>query len=130
MFSPIPLHGDSIEFGELVVRFKIDEDLRNYAEMFDWLMGSGYPESWKQHGDLDAHDKNGNMGYGKYSDITLNMQTNLTNYNFNFTFIDALPVGIGPVDFQYNVGDITYNDATMTFKYQRFVIERPDTRFD
>lgn len=123
-FSVLPYHGDSIEYGELTVKFKIDEDMRNYTEMFNWVTGLGFPETWQQHGELEQKDMQGDAGYGKYSDLSLIMRTSLNNYNFHFTFVDAMPMEISPIEFQYNVGDIVYQDASVTFKYQRFTIDR------
>ena len=36
----IPLPGDKIEFGDLNLRFMVDEDLTNYMEIQNWIRGS------------------------------------------------------------------------------------------
>ena len=40
----IPTPGDKIEFGDLSLRFLVDEDLSNYMEIQNWIRGLGYPE--------------------------------------------------------------------------------------
>ena len=45
---PIPVPGDTIEFGDLQLRFLIDEDLGNYMEIQKWIRGLGFPESLNQ----------------------------------------------------------------------------------
>ena len=41
----IPVPGDKIEFGDLNLKFLVDEDLGNYMEIQKWIRGLGYPES-------------------------------------------------------------------------------------
>ena len=41
----IPVPGDKIEFGDLNLRFLVDEDLGNYMEIQKWIRGLGYPDS-------------------------------------------------------------------------------------
>ena len=41
----IPTPGDKIDFGDLNIRFLVDEDLGNYMELQKWIRGLGFPES-------------------------------------------------------------------------------------
>ena len=41
----LPVPGDKVEFGDLNLRFLVDEDLKNYMEIQNWIRGLGYPES-------------------------------------------------------------------------------------
>ena len=50
----IPTPGDKIEFGDLSLRFLVDENLENYLELQDWIRGLGYPESVQEFRDLAA----------------------------------------------------------------------------
>ena len=45
----IPHPGEKLEFGQLIIRFLIQEDMANYKELYDWLIGLGFPESHKQY---------------------------------------------------------------------------------
>jgi hypothetical protein len=44
----IELPGDKLIFGDLTLRFLVDEDLKNYLEIQNWMRGLGYPESYKK----------------------------------------------------------------------------------
>jgi hypothetical protein len=44
----IPFPGDKVQFGELMIRFLIQEDMANYVELYNWLTGLGFPESHEQ----------------------------------------------------------------------------------
>ena len=39
----IPTPGDKIQFGDLNLRFLVDEDLKNYMEIQNWIRGLGFP---------------------------------------------------------------------------------------
>ena len=49
----VPIPGDKIEFGDLTIRFLVDEDLTNYMEIQNWIRGLGFPESPKEFFDLE-----------------------------------------------------------------------------
>jgi hypothetical protein len=44
----IELPGDKLIFGDLTLRFLVDEDLENYLEIQNWMRGLGYPESLQE----------------------------------------------------------------------------------
>ena len=44
----IPHPGDKLQFGSLMIRFLIQENMLNYKELYDWLIGLGFPEDRKQ----------------------------------------------------------------------------------
>ena len=48
----IPTPGDKIQFGDLNLRFLVDEDLTNYMEIQNWIRGLGFPESLKEFAKL------------------------------------------------------------------------------
>ena len=48
-FVKIPEPGDHLEFDTLSVTFKINEDLDNYLEIFDWMIALGKPEKFEQY---------------------------------------------------------------------------------
>ena len=40
--------GDKIQFGDLTLRFLVDEDLKNFMEIQKWIRGLGFPESMQE----------------------------------------------------------------------------------
>ena len=40
--------GEKIKFGDLTLRFLVDEDLKNYMELQNWIRGLGFPEKLEQ----------------------------------------------------------------------------------
>ena len=47
-FIKIPVPGDKLSFGAFNIRFRVDEDMRNFQEIFDWMVALGYPDRYEQ----------------------------------------------------------------------------------
>ena len=122
----IPVPGDKVEFGDLNLRFLVDEDLKNYMEIQNWIRGLGYPESTEQ---FDKLDKDGasiiprrykQMGDQIYSDATLQILSSNMVAKFNVNFKDLFPVSLTTLTFDATDTDIEYFTADATFKYTSY----------
>jgi len=40
-FTRIPIAGDHIEYGDLIFTFKVDESMKNYRELYNWITAIG-----------------------------------------------------------------------------------------
>ena len=47
-FSAINMMGDTLEFESLEITFLCNEDLSNYREIHDWMVGIGFPKNREQ----------------------------------------------------------------------------------
>ena len=117
----IDLPGDKISFGDLNLRFLVDENLENYMEIQNWIRGLGYPEKLSQFSDLERQGLiQGN--YAKdmqniYSDGTLQVLTSSSLPNFQVVFKDLFPYSLGTLSFDATDSDIQYFTADVSFKY-------------
>ena len=117
----IDLPGDKISFGDLSLRFLVDENLENYMEIQNWIRGLGYPEKLSQFSDLEREGLiQGN--YAKdvqniYSDGTLQVLTSSSLPNFQVVFKDLFPYSLGTLSFDATDTDIQYFTADVSFKY-------------
>jgi len=117
----IDLPGDKISFGDLNLRFLVDENLENYMEIQNWIRGLGYPEKLSQFSDLERQGLiQGN--YAKdvqniYSDGTLQVLTSSSLPNFQVVFKDLFPYSLGTLSFDATDTDIQYFTADVSFKY-------------
>jgi hypothetical protein len=118
----IDIPGDKIIFGDLNLRFLVDENLENYMELQNWMRGLGYPESLKEIYDFQ------NTGYitpkiekqrqlGLYSDGTLQVLTSSSIPNFQIIFKDLFPYSLGTLSFDATNTDIQYFTSDVSFKY-------------
>lgn len=108
--------GEKIEYEDLVVTFMVDEFLKNYIEVFNWMTALGFPEDTKQFRDL----KEGKTPYTETSDIILTVTTNKFNAHHEVHFIDCFPTDLSPVDFTNTDVTITPVQCTVTFDYSYY----------
>ena len=47
LFIRIPVPGDKLAFS--LLSFSIDEDMKNFKEIYDWLIGLGYPDNFERN---------------------------------------------------------------------------------
>ena len=123
----IPTPGDKISFGDLQLRFLVDEDLKNYMEIQHWIRGLGYPESVQEFRDLDAGGQIPKTNYGQkqqdiYSDGTLQIQSSQFIAKFNVNFRDLWPYSLTTLSFDATDTDIEYFTADVGFKYTMYTI--------
>ena len=122
----IPTPGDKIDFGDLSLRFLVDEDLGNFMEIQNWIRGLGYPESVQEFRDLDAETEGVVKGpYKKdkqniYSDGTLQILSNNLVPKFQVNFKDLFPISLTTLTFDATDTDIQYFTANVDFKYTSY----------
>lgn len=118
----IPQPSDQLQYSPLSITFIVDEDLRNYLEIYDWLLGLGFPETSTQYANLQS--KSRISGEGIISDISVNVLNSAKNPNFEFIFMDAFPIQLGSLNFSVTETGIEYLTVDATFDYRSFTINR------
>ena len=122
----IPTPGDKIEFGDLSLRFLVDENLENFMEIQNWIRGLGYPESVQEFRNLEAEGlTQGRYIQDKqniYSDGTLQVLNSNLVANFNVNFTDLFPYSLTTLTFDATDTDIQYFTADVSFKYTSYNI--------
>ena len=119
--TDIPRPGDKLDFADFTLRFLIDEDLKNYMQIQNWMRGLGFPESLKEI--LDLQDKK-NLDYSTgtsqmniYSDGVLQVLDSTQNPQFQVRFKDLFPTSLSSLTFDATDTSIEYFTAEVTFKY-------------
>ena len=124
----IPVPGDKIQFGDLSIRFLVDEDLSNYMEIQNWIRGLGYPETLKEFDDLEKQDylygakPFDQRGDQIYSDGTLQILSSNLVPKFNVKFRDLFPYSLSTMSFDATDTDIEYFTADAPFKYTLYTL--------
>ena len=113
-FNKLPIAGDKMEFSDLSLKFKVDEDMKNYREIFDWMVGLGFPDSYDQR---KAVNKN-----QPYSDASLIIMTAQYQPNIEVKFIDLYPTNLASLEFDISGTDIEYLTGDVTFTYRSYEI--------
>ena len=123
----IPTPGDKIQFGDLSLRFLVDEDLKNYMEIQNWIRGLGFPESLSEFAALENEAEmpanfGNNAGHDIYSDGTLQILSSNLVPKFQVAFSDLFPYSLSTVTFDATDTDIEYFTADVSFKYTIYTI--------
>ena len=117
----IDIPGDKIQFGDLTLRFLVDEDLVNYMEIQKWIRGLGYPESVQEFDELEKEAvlpvNFGRAGDNIYSDGTLQILSSNLVAKFNVNFKDMFPYSLSTITFDATDTDVEYFTADVSFKY-------------
>lgn len=115
-FKRIPLPGDKPTFGDLVINFKVDEGLKNYLEIFNWLAKIGFPEKFEQYASISSNPSS--TGYGVVSDATVVVLNSAMDPSVEFRFENMFPASISELDFSTTESSVNYISATATFKFE------------
>ena len=126
----IPQPGDKLEFGVLMIRFLIQEDMKNYQELYNWLIGLGFPVDHKQYA---AYGKTQEYRFpdisttkqaslGQFSDASLFLLDSNNNLQTEFQFRDAFPVSLQGLDFEISTGQTDYMVGVAMFRYRDYII--------
>ena len=119
----IDVPGDKLQYGDLSLRFLVDEEMENYMAIHTWLTGLGFPETTQQFKDLTTEGNQNSNRFGQrdmdlaFSDASLY----ILNSNYRTTaiikFKDLFPTSLTSLDFDATETDINYFTAEATFKY-------------
>ncbi len=120
-FANIPKPGEKIDYGELSVKFLIQETMANYIELYNWILALGFPESRTQFSSRFGTGAR-NTDLNEYSDATLLALDSNYNPVVEFAFKDCFPVGLTGIEFDVSTGDTQYFAAQAIFKYRTFTV--------
>ena len=122
----IPTPGDKMDFGDLSLRFLVDEDLTNYMEIQKWMRGLGFPESLQEFEKFEKEGRNrlprryAQFGDQIYSDGTLQILSSNLVAKFNVNFTELFPYSLSTLAFDATDTDIEYFTAEVNFKYTMY----------
>jgi len=116
-FTMIPLPGDKIMYEPLTLSFRVDEDMGNYLEIHNWIVGLGRPDNFEGYKTLSEDED-------IFSDGSLIILTSNNNASLAITFEDMFPTNLSPLTFDVQQQDVEYLEAQVTFRYRRFTIDR------
>ncbi|HIK66992.1 MAG TPA: hypothetical protein EYF95_03345 [Flavobacteriales bacterium] len=122
---PIPLPykdieepGDTVSYEELTIRFIIDENMKNWLSIYDWITALGF--STPEHAQKRQILKN-NMELK--TDAVLTVLTSNMNAQMNFKFFECFPLNLSSISFDAAGTDIDYVVADVSFRYDLYEIE-------
>ena len=131
--------GDKLTFETLNVAFIVDEELQNYREIWDWMVGIGAPVShdqWataltqgdgavRQFGtdDADPRTKATYEESNLYSDATLIVYSSKNQPKVEVKFKNMFPTALSSLEYSQESTDVEYFHATASFRYLYYEFE-------
>ena len=120
--------GEKVSFDELLLRFLIQEDMGNYRELYDWLIGIGSPEDSSQYTEFaNKHSfRTPGISSGKtqlVSDAVLMVLDSNNNPVNKIKFQDCYPTSLSGLDFDISTGNTDYFQGLATFRFRQYTIE-------
>lgn len=105
------VHADKVDYSDLQISFIVDEELRNFFEIHDWLLAQ------VNNADNVKNDY-------KRRDIKLTILSSHNNPIFTVTFVDAFPINLGDIQLDSTVTDSEYVSVDVTFKYSYYKLDK------
>lgn len=103
--------GGGVSYGDLQSTFIIDEDMHNYAEIFNWIRKNGQSENTAPL----------NLSSARLQILTSNFNTNLVA-DFQYLF----PYSLSQIQFDATIGEETVVTAQASFKYAQMSFRDKD----
>lgn len=128
--SDIPVPGDKLAYGDLVIRFLVQENMSNYIELYNWLIGLGFPTDRKQYKDWNEGQRyrfpavsDKRLGaLGNFSDADFFILDSDNNPNVKISYYDVFPVSLEGLDFDISTGRADFLQGIAAFKYRHYEI--------
>ena len=102
-----------LDFDELSITFLVDERMRNWLEIFNWMRSTTQVEDFTEFAAANTHLTTANL-------IILNSNK---NPKINVTFEGLYPRTLGSIDFTTTLMDPEPFQCTATFAYRNYNIE-------
>ena len=141
----IPLPGDKITYSALDMSFLVDENLNNYKEIHDWILGLGFPSNNQQFQDLQSAGSDRFPGSsrstaatgtstpqplnegGIYSDAILTVLNSKNIAKTEIRFQNVYPTSLGGLNYDVRQTDVDYLSASVSFNYMNYDIVQIST---
>jgi len=105
----IEIAGDKVTYSPFTCTFLVDEQLENYYEIHDWLLGLVVEPDGKD--------------ISKTRDLTLFILDSHNNVSREIQFVDAYPTSLSTLDFDAKETSVEYLVGDVSFNYSYFKVK-------
>lgn len=109
----VPLAGGSLDFGEFTANIILDEDMKAYQEMYDWMRRL---VDAPLKGALDRDDG----VVPSSADITLSILSSQNNVIKSVRYNEAIPVSLGDISFEATASGTEFITVPVGFRFSIF----------
>jgi hypothetical protein len=123
LFAP----GNKLSYSTLDVKFIVDEEIRAYEQVHDWIRGLSFPKNFDEYKSL-ANKAEATTGVSsaqpQYADGILTIYSGLNNPKIRVKFKNMFPTSLSQINFTTTDTDVTTITADAAFRFDYFDIER------
>ena len=123
-FSKLPMAGDEIEFEPFTFQFIVDDRMKNYQEIHEWMTKIGFSKSYDDFKNYQNKNNHGAEILGE-QDAKVAILSAKSNPTAHITFFDSIPISLSGAEFTTQDSQTNYIMATATFAYTRFEFDLP-----
>jgi len=121
-FARVPIPGETLTYDQLSIAFLVDEEMKNYKAIYNWIVALGFPEGYQQYLDLKSGD---NIElYSElatnYSDASLIILNNNNNFSNQVNLRDIFPTALDSLTFQSTNNESQYLVGRVSFKFSYY----------
>jgi hypothetical protein len=128
-FNRMPHPGDELYYEDLSIRFLVDENMKNFYQVHDWMRTIATPKSSKEftykRDQIESQNKSTRPGADVAnnqwrSDCSLFILSNNYQPVSEFVFRDAFPIALTTLQFDAGADDTNYFTAECKLAYSRY----------
>ena len=120
----VPLPGENLDYEVFSAEFLIDEKMKNYMEIYEWIKGLSFPSNRQEYTDYLESRENDAVVTDELSKLTSDGMVEILDSSSNsvvkIKLIDIFPIYLGNPHFDSTLTDVTYLVGRVDFKINRF----------
>lgn len=121
LYSP----GEKAIYDVLNVTFVVDEELKSWLEIHNWIRALTFPKEFQEYRDLERMSKYvGNTQRPQYSDASLTFLSSSYTPTWRFKFFDCFPTSISAFVLSAQEGPENIITADATFRFAYYDVEK------
>ena len=126
-FVDIYVPGEKAIYDLLNITFLVDEELKSWVEIHDWIRAMTFPKEFAEYGKLDRLNKYTTHVQTKtpqYSDATVTLLSSSNTPYYKFKFYGVFPTTLSTFIMSATDSPDTVVTADATFRYMYYDIEK------
>ena len=126
-FVDIYVPGEKAIYDLLNITFLVDEELKSWVEIHDWIRAMTFPKEFAEYGKLDRLNKYTTHMQTKtpqYSDATVTLLSSSNTPYYKFKFYGVFPTTLSTFVMSATDSPDTVVTADATFRYMYYDIEK------
>ena len=126
-FVPLPSPGDKITYDSLSIDFLIDEEMRAWSEIHDWMRALYFPTTYEEYKKLPEIPNKKFITrekFPQFSDIYVTVLSATNQAILRYTFVDAFPYFLSPIDLDTKLTPENTVTCNALFRYSYYNVHR------